>query len=552
MPPRRSISPATLEELCVTEILNYLERELQFCHQVRRYQHNSLLLRRRAIDADALQAELSCHLDILPPLLNEIVRQQLTHRLLKNPAKTFINNPTIVVDLLDIVLNKDVKSLEFGDPRLRSDTEVWEVVLRRCSGLRRFALVSNMFGIKGGAAFQPFLRKLSFNCPMLTELVLKDSVRGAETLAAIGRCCNVLKYLDISGSQVNCSDLIHLCLRVPPSSGIYAQYDTLMAEVTEHDLNHLCQSLEVLMLCNTSVKSKGAAFALKVIPNLVSLGNFVYLAAGLTKLYGAKARPKPPPKLKVGFYHGPSQLKLKVLANCCPSLERLYVGSESLRRMHTSNFAVYRKLQSLTLENIHVDDIIQALMYLPQLTDLQISSAGIDVGLIGLHCPRLEKLCITGEPIKKPTVTPNTVLFLQLQELKLICASSIECAALLLTQAPKIRVVELVRIRDLTDAVLAKWLRWNPMTHLETLMVRYTELTRASVDLLLAQCPRLTRLGELGGWDIRSWECRRLKDLVLRENYALHLVLYSRNADSIIIDILTENTSSDDEIENIL
>ena len=70
----------SLEDLCLVEVMNYLERELTFCNQVRRYQHSSLLLRRRGIDADSLVAELRGHLDVLPPLLSEMVRQRLTNR----------------------------------------------------------------------------------------------------------------------------------------------------------------------------------------------------------------------------------------------------------------------------------------------------------------------------------------------------------------------------------------------------------------------------------------------------------------------------------------
>jgi hypothetical protein len=62
------------------EVMNYLERELIFCSQVRRFQHNSLLLRRRGINADSLVAELRGHLDGLPPLLSEMVRQRMTNK----------------------------------------------------------------------------------------------------------------------------------------------------------------------------------------------------------------------------------------------------------------------------------------------------------------------------------------------------------------------------------------------------------------------------------------------------------------------------------------
>lgn len=63
-------------------------------------------------------------------------------------------------------------------------------------------------------------------------------------------------------------------------------------------MNPLCQTLEVLSLGNTHVRAKGVAFALKVVPNLTSLGNFVFLAAGLKRLYGLHSYPWAGRKLK--------------------------------------------------------------------------------------------------------------------------------------------------------------------------------------------------------------------------------------------------------------
>jgi hypothetical protein len=56
--------------------------------------------------------------------------------------------------------------------------------------------------------------------------------------------------------------------------------------------------LEVLLLGNTQVRARGAAFVLRVVPNLTTLGNFVFTAAALKKLYGLKSRPWPGHRLK--------------------------------------------------------------------------------------------------------------------------------------------------------------------------------------------------------------------------------------------------------------
>jgi len=72
-----------------------------------------------------------------------------------------------------------------------------------------------MFVLKGELAIQPFLSALASNCPMLTELILKDAVRSSHTLSAIGKHCHRLQTLDITGSQVSCSDLVHLFVHSP-------------------------------------------------------------------------------------------------------------------------------------------------------------------------------------------------------------------------------------------------------------------------------------------------------------------------------------------------
>ncbi|KDR06887.1 uncharacterized protein LOC110840421 isoform X2 [Zootermopsis nevadensis] len=520
MPPRRTITPPLLQELCLMEVMNYLEREILFCSQVRRYEHNSLLLRRRGINADSLIAELRGYLDVLPPLLNEIVRQGLINKLLKN-SRSIANKPGILVGMLDILLNQVVKTLEFGEFELQIDPEFWPLLLKKCTGLERFVLLSEKFEVGGVLKFQPCLSTLSSNCPLLTKLVLKNTVQGFLTMAAIGQNCHQLQTLDITGSQVTYSDLVHLCVRSPPNNASDARVDSMYKE----DLNPLCQTLEVLLLGETQVRAKGAAFVLRVIPNLTSLGNFTFAAGGMRWLCILECRPWLSFKLKHAFYRGYSKARLNVLANCCPALESLYFGSCAQRRLNFDNLSAFRMLRSLTLENIHSEDILAGLKHTPNLIQLQISSTGVDLGVVGQCCRLLEKLIVSEVPSETVTLPTNrTLIYTELQELKVTCTISLECAAMFMTNGTKLRSIEITRIQNLKDDDLAYWLRRYSLHFLEVLILKNVELTKKSVDMLLACCPRLIRLGELGSWDIRSWEFRRLKDLVVQENYDLHLL----------------------------
>ena len=57
-------------------------------------------------------------------------------RLLKN-SESMASQPGLLVGMLDIVLNKEVKTLEMEDFRLRDDFEIWPLVLKKCTGLER-------------------------------------------------------------------------------------------------------------------------------------------------------------------------------------------------------------------------------------------------------------------------------------------------------------------------------------------------------------------------------------------------------------------------------
>jgi hypothetical protein len=52
-------------------------------------------------------------------------------------SKSVANQPGLLVGMLDIVLNKEVKTLELGDSRLGTDYEIWPLVLKKCTGLER-------------------------------------------------------------------------------------------------------------------------------------------------------------------------------------------------------------------------------------------------------------------------------------------------------------------------------------------------------------------------------------------------------------------------------
>lgn len=133
-----------------------------------------------------------------------------------------------------------------------------------------------------------------------------------------------------------------------------------------------------LILTNTKVRAQGAYFALKFMPNITSLGDFVFATAGLKKFWQES-------KYKFGlkqvcfigfiglfysifcfstyhgvfllqiFYRGPTCEKVKLIGATCPDLEVLHLGSDDAKRLNLKvYFNLFRTLPLCFLLFSHV------------------------------------------------------------------------------------------------------------------------------------------------------------------------------------------------------
>ncbi|XP_034249032.1 uncharacterized protein LOC117649943 [Thrips palmi] len=569
MPLLKSQSPLPLEELCLLAVIRCLETDLILCEVAKGLQANSLLLRRRDLSMTRISEELRDYMAFLPGILSEMVRQKITNKVLKKytrmsqPETSPLGLPlhTMTVRLLEIVLDEEVRTFDMSEfqPLLRTAQyrpqqgipEVWELVLGRCRGLRKFSLpplLSSTLGIN----MNDFLKSVARQCNKLTEIVLKDAVHDGRVLAAISRHCPSVRLLDLTGSNITCMDILYLVFPgtgevprafLPDEMARLKRLAMQPVPIQNQSYNALCGTMRDLILTNTKVRALGAYFALKFMPNITSLGDFVFATAGLKKFWQES---KYKFVLKQIFYRGPSCEKVKLIGATCPDLEVLHLGSDDAKRLNFKHLSKLPKLRSLTVELAHGVEIGPELAHLSQLRELQLQVPNVDVGLIADSCPLLQKLVLTLEPQKTVTLShdkEHTILG-HLQELQLECQISLDVAALLLTRSPKLKVVKLVRVKKLTDRVLAEWLQINPFEHLETWLLGYSQLTITSVSLLLSRCPRLSTLGRLSGWDVRSWESRRLQRAW--QNYELNLVHFSRKQND-VSQIMDATVSSDDE-----
>ena len=107
------------------------------------------------------------------------------------------------------------------------------------------------------------------------------------------------------------------------------------------------------------------------------------------------------------FYRGPSDQKLSTIANCCPHLETMFLGSNNPRSLNSGVFRHWPRLAFLTLENIMVENIVHCLEEVGgQLRGLKIQCSGFDLSDIAVLCPHLR--CLLGSSTSIPcTSTPG-------------------------------------------------------------------------------------------------------------------------------------------------
>ena len=76
-----------------------------------------------------------------------------------------------------------------------------------------------------------------------------------------------------------------------------------------------------------------------------------------------------------------------LLANCCPNLETMFLGSNNPQSLNSGVFRHWPRLAYLTLENIMVENIVHCLEEVGgQLRGLKIQCSGFDLSNIAVLC----------------------------------------------------------------------------------------------------------------------------------------------------------------------
>jgi len=538
------------------------------------------------LDSDSASPMTSTPYFGLTPSLPWSSSSSLHSQISRPPTLTSNYRSLPVFQLLELVLNESVKILDFSKNRDWIESEemnefariLWKIVGERCKRLQKFIIPKEL-------TYSSTLNSVIVSGQNLTQLTLKRNIPNNMFLHEIGSHCPNLLELDIAGAEV-VTDFGMVCLlyadpeqiflkcwnrektvgqqkrsmrafphphfdkQIPDQQepqprgtksaggGNYLYLRRSFHEGLRSDSGDagdwerlpLASTLQKLRLENTKVKGDGASVVLETCPNVYSLGYLVFAAAGLKQVFGYEDRADT--KFTEIFYRGPSDQKLSTIANCCPNLETMFLGSNNPRSLNPGVFRHWPKLSFLTLENIMVENIVHCLEEVgSQLRGLKIQCSGFDLSDIAVLCPNLKSLIIQKEapnPVINPVRSSKTRLFAHLEHVEVSCPQfSKHCFGFILKNAINLVSIKVLHVPKLTRTDFESWLCTNPLQKMESLIIfKAPELNLDTVLWLLEELESITELGDLHSMELakNSADIRKLHQEIKKNKWNISLI----------------------------
>jgi len=508
-----------------------------------------------------------------------------------NQGSNFRSLP--MFQLLELILSNDVKQLDFSKNREWVESEemneisriLWKIIGEKCQKLEHFVIPKEL-------TYSSTLNSVIVNGSCLVHLTLKRNVPNNMFLNEVGKNCPNLKELDIAGAEV-VTDFGVVCLLYADPEQIFLKcwnrertvgqarrsqrafphphfdkqipdqqepqprgskntgnnflylkrsfHESLRSDTGDTgDWERLavCDSLTKLRLENTKVKGDGASIVLESCPYIYSLGYLVFAAAGLKQVFGYEERADT--KFTEIFYRGPSDQKLSTIANCCPQLETMFLGSNNPRSLNSSVFRAWSNLKYLTLENILIDNIVSCLEEVGgQLRGLKIQCNGFDLSDIAVLCPNLKSLIIQKEAPNPGISTVRSSkaarMFSQLEHVEISCPQlSKNCFGFILKHAVKLISIKVLHVPKLNRSDFESWLGTNSLQHLESLIIfKAPEFTLDMVLWLLDELEMINEFGDLHSMEFakQQGDVKKLAGEIKKKDWDVALVDSSQGSE---------------------
>ncbi|KAG5884760.1 hypothetical protein JTB14_029241 [Gonioctena quinquepunctata] len=422
----------------------------------------------------------------------------------QSSISAFLTEMHIVVSLTEIVLNPQLKSIDFSQwPKIMR--YVLYKNLQNMTSLENLNLGSCSGGWRTSEFDRCLLESISKMKNLKSLCLCFDSTD--VIVQTIGDHCPYMQCLDLTSSR----------------------------SVTDRSIPYLlkCRNLRELQLHRTSVTTEGLAQLIIGLPKLQDIGRCDEFGSVIKCLHQKYSRTGPFGLKKI-HTRDISTENLRLFVDMFPKIEYVSLFHDE----QISDLTVLISLDNLKdlklLSCAFYGDYLKQLLEVRggNITSLHLEHVEeIDFDVIvdiSQCCPKLKSLVFyncdfrnSSVPLDRLKVQP----FLNLERIFWVVDSAINHLEFVLSHAINIRYIHLGSSTGITHSSVVNTLSVNPMRRLEEFRVLYSsDMSMRTVELLLASCVNLKVLSELESWQgIQMEELKTFKEYISSHNFDLDI-----------------------------
>ncbi|XP_055841679.1 uncharacterized protein LOC129908889 isoform X1 [Episyrphus balteatus] len=427
----------------------------------------------------------------------------------------YLSQVNVAVGLAEVIISPYLRQLDFMEvPKMMR--HMFYTKLSCMPGIQYLNL-SSMSGGWKTSQMEPIVLNGLASMKNLRTLVLNYDCTDT-ILELLAKACPYLHTLDVCSSK----------------------------SITNNSVKYLSNlsNLRVLQLYSTSVTIDGYATLFIKMPFLQDIGRFDDIGRCLEYVYmkyqSYEAKDIPQLQLRVFSSRFVVTKHLQILAEFCPEITTVLLFHNPLLNDLMALIAINKlsvlKLLSCDFFGDQVRDVLQVKgcnlthLHLEHVDQLDMNA----LIYISQYCPDLKILTFyycdfiesTSLYIRKLEIPP----FMNLEKLTITSACFEQHMEFLMSNCFKIKTVHIGTMAPTTDALIDAILSKNPMEHLDSLNIAFSNgLSIRTAYKLVEVCPNLRMLGELGSWAlINEFELECFKMFIATRNFDLDIQTFAR------------------------
>lgn len=415
----------------------------------------------------------------------------------------FLNKMKVAVHLTEIVMHPQLKKIVVSDwPKIMR--HVLNQNLSKLVGLETLDLGSGSSGWDTTEAEKYITSGVQWMSNLTTFCLCFDCTNSI--ISVLGNCCPHLQRLDVTSSR----------------------------SVTDRSVPFLlkCKKLLAVELYQTSVSAEGYMKLLTELPSIQYFGRCDEFGKVLQRLQDTNVDPLPIKSLQCRDL---TEEQLRLLVKYFPKLTAISIFHDE----RVADLTVLNELTDLKdLKMLNCDffgDFVKELLekrglnlhtlHLEHVDEIDLNA----LICISQYCPNLKSLSfyncefadhrLLNFNLKNLAVTPFSVL----EKLKCVSDCGLVHLEFLMNYCKNIKFIQLGSSTEITDEIMRRVLKKNPMENIEELRILYSHnLSMQTVQLLMIHCERLRTLSELENWEgISASELRDFREYLRKNNINL-------------------------------